>query len=214
MIHVCIATMGNQENIDRLLSYNFWNDVNKVVENVYVLSQLQAIKLKPRAGLIVEFNAFAMGCAGARQHMVNYFIGKGLKPDDILIFLDDDIEVLEIGWLEKLIKPLSEGFQLSGVEGRKLTKKMPRHERKNFDYLSGGWLACAGEVFIYACQFDEQFFPNYWEDADLSFQAKQHGFKLACVGNIGLKHIESLKADTSELLESNRAKFYAKWGLE
>lgn len=214
MIHICIATMGNQENIDRLLSWDFWHDARHQVENVYILSQLKPIRLAPKTGLILEYSPNALGCGGARQHMVDYFIGKGLKTDDILVFLDDDIEILETGWLEKLIKPLSEGFQLSGVEGRKLTKKMPRLERKTFDYLSGGWLACAGEVFIYACQFDEQFFPNYWEDADLSFQAKQRGFKLACVGDIGLRHDERLKAGAAELLEQNRTKFYAKWGLE
>jgi GT2 family glycosyltransferase len=206
--------MGNQENIDRLLSYNFWSDASPLAETVYICSQIESIRLKPKAGLMLEYSPVALGCAGARQHMVNYHRGRGLRHEDILVFLDDDIEITETGWLNKLIAPLFEGYHLSGVEGRKLTKQMPRVDNKRFDYLSGGRLAVLGEVFDYKCAFDMQFNPNYWEDADFSYQAKQHGFKLACVGDIGLKHLETVNEDISELLETNRAKFYAKWGLK
>lgn len=213
-IHICIGTLGKQENIDRLLSYLFWEDVQKAnVESVYICSQVESIKLRPKAGLMLEYSPLALGCAGARQHMVDYHNGRGLRDEDILIFLDDDIEVTESGWLEKLIAPLYEGYHLSGVEGRKLTKKMPRIDNKHFDYLSGGRLACLGEIFDYKCKFDTQFNPNYFEDADLCFQAKENGFKLACVGDIGLKHLETVNEEISALLETNRAKFYAKWGL-
>lgn len=213
MIHICIATMGKQENIDKLLSWNFWHDVRHTVESIYILSQVEPIRLQPKPNLILEYNRALMGCGGARQHMVNYFLGKGLKPDDILIFLDDDIEMLQTGWLEKLIAPLAEGYDLSGVEGRKLTKKMPKVDNKRFDYLSGGWLAVKAAIFDYKCSFDERYFPNYWEDADLCYQAKEHGFKLACVGDIGLKHDETLKLGQLELLDRNKALFYEKWGL-
>lgn len=212
-IFLAIATLGKQENINRLLSAEFWQSITGEVESIYILSQLVPIHLKPRYALQIEYSKQALGCAGARQKMVDYFLAKGARPDDTIVFLDDDIEVLSSLWLQGLIAPLYEGYHLSGVEGRKLTKKLPKVDNKHFDYLSGGWLAARAEIFNYKCCFDMQFNPNYWEDADLSFQAKQHGFKLACVGGIGLKHSESLKENTSELLEFNRAKFYAKWSL-
>lgn len=213
-IYIAIATMGNQDNINRLLSTEFWQSITPDVELIYILSQTGHIRLNPRRGLAIEYSASPLGCAGARQKMVDYFFARGLKPDDVIIFLDDDIEVLSSQWLQRLIAPLYEGYHLAGVEGRKLTKKMPKIEAKNFDYLSGGWLAARGEVFTYKCRFDTQFNPNYWEDADLGMQAKQHGFKMKCVGSIGLKHDETLKDGQTALLETNRAKFYAKWGLE
>lgn len=214
MIYIAIATMGNQENIDRLMSYKFWHEITSQVACIYVLSQVESVKLKPRRGLVVEYTPKPLGCGGARQKMADVFFAMGMKPDDCIVFLDDDIEIVEAGWLQKLIAPLSEGYDMSGVEGRKLTKKMPKVDNKNFDYLSGGWLAARGALFTYKCRFDERFFPNYWEDADLCYQSKQHGFKLACVGDIGLKHEETLKTGQLELLERNRAKFYEKWGLK
>jgi GT2 family glycosyltransferase len=213
LIHIAIATLGNQENIDKLLCWNFWHGVAHTVEIVYVLSQLTPVKLAPKKSLIVEYQAMAMGCGGARQHIVDYLFAHGLNKDDIIVFLDDDIEVIEMRWLERLIAPLAEGYSISGVEGRKLTKKMPKPEKQHFDYVSGGWMATKGEIFTYKCRFDERYFPNYWEDADLCFQAKQHGFKIACVGNVGLKHDETLKIGQLELLEINKKKFYEKWGI-
>ena len=214
MIYIAIATMGNQANIDKLLGYGFWAAINSDVACIYVLSQTSPIKLAPKRGLIVEYAPKPLGCGGARQKMADYFFASGLKPDDAVVFLDDDIEIYSPKWLEKLIAPLSQGYDMSGVEGRRLTKKYPKVDNENFDYLSGGWLATRGALFTYKCRFDERFNPNYWEDADLCFQAKQNGFKLVCVGNIGLKHNETLKDGQLELLATNRAKFYEKWGLK
>lgn len=210
--HICIATMGNQANIERLLSVFFWAGASKA-ETIHILSQVNPVKLRPKNGLIMEYTPNPLGCGGARQHMVDYLFARSLGKNDVVVFLDDDIEVLSPDWLEKLIAPLHEGYSLSGVEGRRLTKKLPKVDNKHFDYLSGGWLAAKGEVFTYKCRFDERYFPNYWEDADLGMQAKQHGFKMACVGDIGLRHLEK-HGENGTLLAENRAKFYEKWGLE
>lgn len=213
---IAIATLGQQANIDRLLNWNFWADCDKQNVIVHILSQIDPIRLKPKRGLIVDYSPAALGCGGARQKIVDYHMANGLKENDCIAFLDDDIEVCEIGWLEKLIAPLSQGFAISGVEGRKLSKKLPVIAPKNFDYVSGGWVAIKGEVFlnIPRCRFDPQFNPNYWEDVDICYQAKAKGLTIACVGDIGLSHVGELKPHTNALLQENRAKFYEKWGLK
>ena len=202
-IIIAIATLGQQANIEKLLNIFFWNAVSRYDATVHILSQIDPIRLKAKRGLIVDYSPAALGCGGARQKIVDYHMAQGLKEDDCIVFLDDDIEVYSPDWLEKLIAPLSQGFAISGVEGRKLSKKLPVIASKDYDYVSGGWCAMRGEVFlsIPRCRFDPQFNPCYWEDSDINFQAKAKGLSIACVGDIGLSHVSELKPNTSALLQ-------------
>jgi GT2 family glycosyltransferase len=214
MIHIAIATMGNQDNINTLCSELFWQSIHGKADSVYILSQVKPIEMSLRWGLFLKYSKQPLGCGGARQVMVDGYLATGLQADDVIVFLDDDIEIMHPDWLPKLIAPLAGDYSISGVEGRKLGAYMPYPQCNEPDYVSGGWCAIRGDVFLDGCRFDDRYFPNYWEDVDLCYQARAKGKRIACVGNVGLRHAEKLPTAINALLENNRAKFYAKWNLE
>jgi GT2 family glycosyltransferase len=78
------------------------------------------------------------------------------------------------------------------------------------DYASGGWCAIAGRVFRSGVRFDPAFFPNYWEDVDIGFQARAGGFRIARAHNVGLKH-DDHPANMAHY-ERTRSLFAQKWG--
>lgn len=213
-VHIAIATMGKQENIDRLCIPLFWQSIDGIAASVYILSQIAPVTIPASWNAFTEYRSHALGCGGARQTMVDYYVATGLQANDVIVFLDDDIEVLAADWLSRLIAPLAGEYSIAGVEGRKLTDYMPAIETVNPDYVSGGWCATRGDVWLDGCRFDDRYKPNYWEDVDLCFQARERDKRVTCVGNVGLRHEETLKAGQDLLLARNRARFYAKWGLE
>lgn len=218
-IHIAVLTMGNQANIDRLFSDLFWCSVWGRVTSVQVLSQVGRIEPKGRPhyfvypSLHIHHMPHNLGCAGGRKALTDLLLVLGLKREDVIVYLDDDIEVLAHDWLIKLFEPLLCGYSISGVAGRKLTADlMTSPSLLDCDYVSGGWCAIKGDVFLDGCMFDEQFNPNYFEDVDLCFQARQKDKLIKAVGDIGLRHEHPTDAAMSAIFEKSRETFRTKWG--
>jgi GT2 family glycosyltransferase len=218
-IHIAILTMGKQKNIETLFSDLFWSSVWGRVASVQVLSQVDAVHYqRPSRAVLPRLHIHNMphnmGCAGGRKALTDFLMVLGLKREDIIVYLDDDIEVVAHDWLIKLVEPLLSGYSISGVDGRRLTSELLTEvDRDNPDYVSGGWCAIKAEVFLEGCMFDEQFNPNYFEDVDLCFQAKAKGKSIKAVGDIGLRHEHLAGASASQLVKENSLKFGKKWGL-
>lgn len=224
-IHIAILTMGNQANLDRLFSDLFWSSVWGRVTSIHVLSQ--GLELQPRGrqhyyvtpSLYFHTSECNLGCAGGRKFLTQKimkarYCGEGFDQEDVIVYLDDDIEVCVHDWLIKLVEPLLCGISISGVAGRSLTPDlMTVSDGVGADYVSGGWCAIRGDVFLDGCMFDEQFNPNYFEDVDLCFQARAMSKSIKAVGDIGLRHEHLAGASATELIEMNRQKFGKKWGL-
>jgi hypothetical protein len=219
---VNIYIAGNQANIDRLFSDLFWSSVWGRVESVHVLSQVGELHPKGRPNYyvtpILQLHKAAknLGCAGGRKALTELLMQLGLQRDDVIVYLDDDIEIEAHDWLIKLVEPLLCGQSISGVAGRDLTEDLltvPVNGRNNADYVSGGWCAIKGHVFLDGCMFDEQYNPNYFEDVDLCFQAREKSMSIYAVGDIGLRHEHLAGEEASKLVDENRLKFGKKWGL-
>jgi GT2 family glycosyltransferase len=77
-------------------------------------------------------------------------------------------------------------------------------------------VAIKREVFDKIGFLDEQFSPGNFEDDDFCLRAIQAGFELVIATDVFIYHVGSqthnfLNLDYAKLLETNKAKFFAKW---
>jgi hypothetical protein len=211
--YILILTMSNQPMISRLLSPLYWESTEGA--STIILNQ-GGSKIKVSLKAMVYNSETNLGCAGGRQYLIDCLLETGLERDDQLVFLDDDVEVLERSWLWKLCSPLAGGYSISGVDGRRITSEyLTEPDCIAPDYVSGGWCAIRADVFLDGCAFDAEQFPvNYWEDCDLAEQARAKGKLIKCVGDIGLRHIHPPNEAAAQLVAINRLKFIEKWGKQ
>ncbi len=151
------------------------------------------------------------GCAGGRKRLAEKLLAEGLHPDDITIWLDDDLTARGDAWLDALCAPIMlNTADITGVEGMEVLPTFTTTPSGDKDphYVSGGWCAIAGRVFLAGCMFDTRFFPNYWEDVDMCYQARDKGFRIATVDNLGLHH--EAHGGNPQQFEYSRAQFIAK----
>jgi GT2 family glycosyltransferase len=209
--YILILTMGNQNNLDKLLTPLYWETTEGA--RTIILNQ-GGSKIKVSRKATVYNSETNLGCAGGRKFLVDSLLEYGLERDDQLVFLDDDVEVLDRYWLWKLCSPLSREYSISGVDGRRITSDgMSVPDCENPQYLSGGWCAIRGDVFLDEINFDILYSPNYFEDCDIGMQCLAKGKKLFCTGDIGLRHLHPPSEETAKLLAINFEKFRLKWGL-
>ena len=229
-VHIAVITMANQSNIDRLMGDVFWRSVWHRVSSIYVLSQCGSVVIaSPHIGDYPHVRYFEsetnLGCAGGRKFltekiMKSRFCGERFGPEDCIIYLDDDVMVYSEDWIRLLCEPLLMDYSISGVAGRRVTEDVwTVADNVQPDYVSGGWCAIRGDVFLEGIMFDDKTYPiNYWEDADICHSARAKGKKLIAVGEIGLLHDDNPPnrdmVTVSKAITENRIKFAKKWGLK
>lgn len=195
MIYVCVVTMKPGEFADRLPSLlpgvvSHHAEVDVLVHGDE--APVNEHEFTWSGGAFVVTHRRRLGCAEARALLVKKVVP---LPDDILVFLDDDMSATDDGWLQKLIEPILSGAaDITGVDGRYVntpnagyfvTRPAPYDKP---DYVSGGWCAVSGRVFEAGITFDSDYFPNYWEDVDFCLRARLHGFRIVATGDVGLIH--------------------------
>lgn len=94
----------------------------------------------------------------------------------------------------------------------------PQYEhRRETDYGSGAALMVSASLWQDIGGFDERFLPMYYEDADLCFEAREHGARVMYEPEAIVIHIEGATAGTDEksgpkrYQQQNRPKFVEKW---
>lgn len=213
---ICIAAWKQTNDLERLMANPLFFYEARECEYMMVLVQQvelpEWVKHWRFCPVYFKVTPHNWGCGGARQRMADIIHEQGHY--DYLIFLDDDVIPTKAGWLDKLTEPLRNGYHIAGVDSRRLDDRFLSVPcpPEQMTYTSGGRCAIRAEVFAAGCEFDPQFWPNYYEDADLCYQARAKGFKIACVENTGLEHEAVPNSAASALVETNRAKFAQKWG--
>lgn len=93
--------------------------------------------------------------------------------------------------------------------------------RREVDYASGAALLVRRDVFDAVGGFDARFQPAYYEDVDLCFKIRAHGYRVvyepsAVVTHIGGQSYETpgAMAAKDRLMETNRPLFEGKWRAE
>lgn len=144
--------------------------------------------------------------------------GTTKAKSDYLIFLNNDTEATT-GWIDSLVEAF-ESFENVGMAGSKLIYPNgdlqeagglvwgngkpwnigngANAEDPNFnyvrqaDYVSGAAMMVSREVWETVGGFSKEFIPAYYEDTDLAFKIREHGFKTLYVPSSVVIHYEGM----------------------
>lgn len=133
---------------------------------------------------------------------------------DVIILSNNDVEYTD-GWLEAILKPLDEGYDISSV-------RMSDHDGfETFDEITeddwfGSLWAMKRKVYDKLGGFDERFVKGTFEDKDYYFRAKEAGFKIAKNHASVVKHKGRATMDViypeQEDFWTSREEYENKWG--
>lgn len=90
---------------------------------------------------------------------------------------------------------------------------------KETDYISGAGLMIRKPLWDTVGGFDEQFAPFYYEDTDLAFAARKHGFKVVYQPKSMIVHFEgatcgtAVNTESKQRMQINKEKFLEKWRM-
>ena len=88
---------------------------------------------------------------------------------------------------------------------------------KEADYISGASIMIRRSLWEEIGGFDERFAPAYYEDADLAFEVRKHGYKVVYQPLSVVVHFEGISNGTDlttgqkKYQVENQQKFYDKW---
>lgn len=160
-----------------------------------------------------------------------------------ILFLNNDTQVQQ-NWLQPLVD-LAEKDASIGIAGSKLVypdgrlqeaggifwkdasawnyghMQNPEDPEYNYvkeaDYISGASLMILRSLWEEIGGFDERFVPAYYEDSDLAFEARKHGYKVVYQPLSVVVHFEGVSNGTDITAGQkayqavNQQKFYEKW---
>jgi len=196
-----------------------------------------AERLTRLSGITLVRNAANVGFVGSCNR------GAALTRGKYIVFLNNDTAVKD-AWLDWLVN-VAEGNARVGAVGSKLiypdgrlqeaggiifrdgsgwnfgSNATPDSPEYNFsrevDYCSAAALLVRSDLFRSIGGFDAEFAPGYYEDVDLCFQMRSHGFKVMYEPRSEVIHYEGLSAGRNEesgmkrFQSVNRSKFVQKW---
>lgn len=161
-------------------------------------------------------SGFVRSVGEARQRLVDRLIGAGLETHDVIVFLDDDVQIVDDGWLDALTAPLSNAM-ITGAGGRFVTPDWhtePATIPGWVDFVGGGWCAIRASLFLDGLEFDPGYVGCYWEDVDLNLQVKAaYGRAAWYCGDIGLAHDDTARPERERQrwYAQNRSRCRQKW---
>lgn len=143
-------------------------------------------------------------------------VNNGLKAatGDILIISNNDVEFIQPEWLEHLLKPLNDGYDISSVRTTD-SDGWETEDRIEEDAKFGSLWAMKRKVYETIGGLDESF-GNYFEDLDYHERAKRAGFRIAknhagLVEHIGKATFKEVDPDDRQY-EAAKEKFKKKYG--
>ena len=223
----CIISILN--NIDSIsyeiiIADDMSTDLTKYIK--YFFKNIIVSKNKGYHGFIMNCNKASLLANGKYIH-----------------FLNNDIIVQE-GWLTNLVE-LIESSEKIGMVGSKLINqnnilqeaggiiwrdgngynygrgnnpKLPEYNYvKEVDYISSCSILIKKSLWKEIGGFDERYIPAYYEDIDLAFEVRKHGYKVMYQPKSEVIHFEgisnrkSLKSGFKKYQLNNRWKFIKKW---
>lgn len=195
-------------------------ELEKVVSGITVLHNKENLK-------------FLLNC----NHAVEHARGK------YILFLNNDTQV-QPDWLNPLVRLVEEDERI-GMVGSKLVYPTGQLQEaggilwkdgsawnyghlmnpeepeycyvKEADYISGAAIMIRASLWKEIGGFDERFAPAYYEDTDLAFEVRKHGYKVCMQPKSLVVHFEGISngTDVTTGLKNyqivNREKFYEKW---
>lgn len=195
-------------------------EVEKIAKNVRLITTEKNVR-------------FLLNC----NHAAQYAKGK------YILFLNNDTQV-QGNWLEPLVKLIEQDKKI-GMVGSKLVypdgflqeaggivwkdgsawnygnRKSPEDPEYNYvkevDYISGAAIMIRKALWEEIGGFDERFAPAYYEDSDLAFEVRKHGYQVVYQPRSVVVHFEGVSngTDVESGLKAyqvvNQQKFREKW---
>ena len=175
--------------------------------------------------------------------VMNCNMAANLVKGKYIHFLNNDIQV-ENEWLSSLLK-LIESDEKIGMVGSKIIYpdktlqeaggiiwkdgsgcnygrgKDPEMGEYNYvkevDYISGASILIKKSVWDEIGGFDKRYIPSYYEDTDLAFEVREHGYKVmyqpksVVIHYEGISNGKDLKKGIKKYQSKNQKKFIEKW---
>ena len=194
--------------------------IEEIVENVKLVTTEKNVR-------------FLLNCNNAAKYAKGKYI----------LFLNNDTQVQD-NWLEPLVS-LIESDEKIGTVGSKLVypdgllqeaggivwkdasawnyghrcnAEDPEYNYvKEADYISGAGIMIRHDLWKEIGGFDERFVPAYYEDTDLAFEVRKHGYKVMYQPLSVIVHFEGvsngtdLESGVKKYQQVNFEKFYEKW---
>lgn len=201
-------------------STDITGEIEEIVENVRLVTTEKNVR-------------FLLNCNNAAKHARGKYI----------LFLNNDTQVQE-NWLQPLVS-LIESRKDIGMVGSKLiypdgflqeaggivwkdasawnygNRRSPEDPEFNYvkeaDYISGAAIMIRKDLWEEIGGFDERFAPAYYEDTDLAFEVRKHGYKVMYQPLSRVVHFEGISNGTDvqsglkHYQQVNFQKFYEKW---
>lgn len=201
-------------------STDITSSINEVVKNVKLITTEKNVR-------------FLLNCNNAAR----------FAQGDYIFFLNNDTQVQK-NWLKPLVD-LIESDERIGMVGSKLIYPDGRLQEaggilwkdgsawnyghlanpddpeynyvKEADYISGAAIMIKRSLWNEIGGFDEKFAPAYYEDTDLAFEVRKHGYKVMYQPASVVVHFEGVSngTDTASGLKAyqvtNQKKFFEKW---
>lgn len=183
-----------------------------------------------------ENRGFLLNCNNAAQYAEGEYI----------FFLNNDTQV-QPGWLDSLVELIESNDQI-GMVGSKLVYPDGRLQEaggviwndasgwnygrlddpakpeynyvKEVDYISGAAIMIRKDLWNIIGGFDERYVPAYYEDTDLAFGVRKHGYKVmlqpksVVIHFEGISHGKDLSGNIKSYQVKNKEIFAEKWKEE
>lgn len=141
--------------------------------------------------------------------------GFELARGDIIILSNNDITFVP-GWLEAILKPLEEGYDISHVNVSDSEDNYIADEITEDDYFGSLW-AMKRAVYEKLGGFDESFVKGTFEDKDYYLRAKREGFRIGKNHAVTVDHVGRATMDkiypNQEDFKENMERFKDKYGF-
>ena len=226
----CIKSIFNtSSNIsyEIIIADDMSNDLTKHIKNYF--SNISINKNKKEHGFVMNCNKAA-----------------NLARGKYILFLNNDVQVQK-GWLLNLVN-LIESDEKIGMVGSKFIYpngilqeaggivwnngkacnygrgKDPELSEYNYvkevDYISGASIIIRKSIWKEIGGFDKRYIPAYYEDTDLAFEIRKHGYKVMFQPSSVVVHLEgisngkNLSSGLKKYQIINQKKFMEKWAEE
>lgn len=223
----CIKSIINHTRdvkYEVILADDVSTDKTREIENV--IENLRVIHNKKNLGFLLNCNNAAKFARGKYIHFLNNdtSVQRGWLSS-LLSLIENDEKIGLVG--SKLVYPNGLLQEAGGIFWNDASAwnygrgKSPMAAEFNYvkevDYISGASILISKSLWNEIGGFDERFVPAYYEDSDLAFEVRKHGYKVVYQPESVVVHFEGMSngTDTSSGVKAyqveNKNKFYEKW---
>ncbi len=190
------------------------------------IKNIKVVRNKKNLGFLLNCNNAAKEAKGEYIFFLNN--DTNVQKDwlsTLLETIENDSTIGMVG--SKLVYPDGRQQEAGGIiwddasgwnYGRLDNPEKPEYNYvKEVDYISGAAIMIRTELWKEIGGFDERYVPAYYEDTDLAFEVRKHGYKVILQPKSVVVHFEGISngTDTSSGLKQyqivNKDKFYDKW---